>query len=72
MQSILEAAGGAVLDKPPNAKSAQPVVVVSTDEERAKWAALAKLKEVRVVRADHMLSCVLQQSLDLGEQHLLR
>ena len=72
LRSILEAAGGSVLNKPPSAKSARPVVVVTTDEERANWAALARLKDVNVVRADHLLCCVLQQTLDLGEQHLLR
>ena len=75
LKLIIEAAGGQVVDKLP-AKlpaDAPPLVIVSTEEEKRAWAGLkAKHKAaVALLRADKLLSCVLQQTLDLGAHNLL-
>ena len=69
---IIEAAGGSVLERPPNAASAN-AVVVSTDDERAVWAPLlARHKRLVAIRPEHLLSCVLRQELRLEKEDTLR
>ena len=68
---IIDAAGGTVLDRPPTNASG-PTVVVSTEDERLAWAPLSKLKHVRVVKAEHLLTCVLRQRLEIGARDTLR
>ena len=66
LKAIILAAGGEVLEKPPSgAKGNKGVFVVSTADEVRTWQKLASLPSVRcVLRADHVLTCVLQQALD--------
>ena len=71
LQLILEAAGGALLGKAPAADGAASsahgkTIVVSTEAEKKAWAPLAKLKGVSVIRAEHLLTCVLRQELVIG------
>ena len=69
---IIEAAGGSVLEQPPNAASAD-AVVVSTDDERAVWKPLlARHKRLVAIRPEHLLSCVLRQELRLEKEVTLR
>ena len=74
MKLIIEAAGGTVLGKAPTAaqaaKGAQ-AVVVSTEAEKRTWAPLAKIEGVQVIRAEHLLTCVLRQELAIGAGDLL-
>ena len=75
LKLIIAAAGGAVLDKPPPAKHAgqRVVIVTSGEEERKAWGPLlGRLKgQASVIRAEHLLDCVLRQKLVLDKKHLL-
>ncbi len=46
---------------------------MSTEKERKAWAPLlAKLKgQARAIKAEHLLTCVLQQKLAIGKEHAL-
>ncbi|KOO30509.1 pax-interacting protein 1-like protein [Chrysochromulina tobinii] len=72
LKAIILAAGGEVLEKPPSgAKGNKGVVVVSTADEVRTWQKLASLPSVRcVLRADHVLTCVLKQALDTSNGRL--
>jgi hypothetical protein len=65
LASIIEAAGGTVLSKPPANGGAQ-TIVVSTEAERKAWEPLARMRNVTTLRADHLLTCVLRQELSLA------
>ena len=79
LKLIIKAAGGTIIEKVPPAGGAaaprpsSPLLVVSTEEEKKAWASIkAKHKAAaKVIRADKLLSCVLQQQLDLGEHNIL-
>ena len=56
---------------PPTEKTAGPVLVVSTDKDAAEWKKLAKLEVVSaVLSVDHMLTCLLRQTLDCASGRL--
>ena len=82
LKLVVEAAGGSVLARAPKKADAeadadhdaetQPVLVVTTNDERSVWAPLAKQRHVVCIRAEHFLSCVLSQELKLGAAHVLK
>ena len=69
LQLIVRCAGGEVVEKPPGAGGGA-CVVISTEEERGAWAKLARLRGVTVLKAEHLLTCVLRQELDLSAGRL--
>jgi len=69
LSMIVRCAGGELLARPPTAGSGQ-VVVISTEEERAQWSKLAKLRNVSTITAHHLLNCMLNQRLDLSTGRL--
>ena len=69
LKTIVSVAGGTVLDRPPTASSGE-VVLVSIEEEKGQWRKLAQLPNVTALRADHLLTCVLRQHLDLSNGRL--
>ena len=73
LKLIIKAAGGTVLDKAPTASTGAGAIIVTTEEERKAWAPLlAKLKgQARAIKAEHLLTCVLQQRLVIGKEHSL-
>ena len=59
-----------MLAKAPTAASVAShgaAVVVTTEAEKHAWAPLSKLEGVRVVCAEHLLTCVLRQQLLIEE-----
>ena len=75
MPATASSASAASSSSAASASSPPPIVVVSTEKEKAAWAASLKATHedgvVVVLLAEKLLSCVLQQSLDLGEHNLL-
>ena len=67
LRAILDAGGGTVSRLPPTTKETAPMIVISTEEEKPKWRAMAKLPHVTVIKVEHLLSCVLKQQLDLED-----
>ena len=65
----IRAAGGTVATAPP-AAGGQPVVVVSTKEEKGSWAKLTKLRNTTVLETSHVLTCVLRQDFDASSGRL--
>ena len=66
---IIEASGGALLDGIPSA-GGPAAVVISTAEERKSWERLARHRNVTILNASHLLTCVLRQELDLSAGRL--
>jgi len=71
MMSIIQAAGGTLLPKPPTASSGSGVLVVSTEEDDKVWKKLGSLPSVAaVLDQSHVLNCVLKQALDTDNGRL--
>ena len=45
---------------------------MSTQEEQAAWKPLSKLPNVRVIKAEHLLTCVLRQELAIRPEDRLQ
>ena len=62
--AIVRNAGGAISDKPPRAGGA-PMIVISTAEQEREWKKWVGLAGVQVLKAEHLLTCVTRQQLDV-------
>ena len=63
---IIRAGGGTLLEKPPRA-GCGATIVVTTEEERPAWTPLAKNRQVTILSANALLTCVMRQCLDASE-----
>ena len=66
LKLIIEAAGGAVLDQPPEGtEGGRAVIIVSTPEKKNAWSPLlATQKQLIEVRPEGVLSAVIRQRWD--------
>ncbi len=69
MKAILRAAGGEVADKLPKEKESH-LIAVSCADDRRTYAPLLKQPHTCVLRADHVLTCVMRQNLYLKSGRL--